>query len=229
MKVINPRHLLIGLAMLAAAGLALALTPRLKVADQGPKISLEAIIPKQFGEWKLDETIIPLMVSPDVKALLDKIYNQTLTRTYINSKGEQIMLSIAYGGDQSYSMQVHRPEMCYPAQGFEVGRMSKGVIDASGVKLPVMKLVATQDQRIEPITYWVMIGDFAVRGNWEQHIARVKYGLTGEIPYGILIRVSTISANESQSYRTEEQFVRDMLGAVPTKYRAVLTGRVNGA
>jgi EpsI family protein len=224
MKVINPRHLLIGLAMLAAAGLALALTPRLKVADQGPKISLEAMIPKQFGEWKLDETIAPLMVSPDVKALLDKIYNQTLTRTYINNKGEQIMLSIAYGGDQSRSTQVHLPEVCYVAQGFQVEGKSKDFIDANGTQLPVMKLVATQDQRIEPITYWITVGDSVVRGNLEQSFARMKYGLTGQIPYGILIRVSTISANEANSYRIEEQFVRDMLAAVPVQYRKVLIG-----
>jgi EpsI family protein len=87
-----------------------------------------------------------------------------------------------------------------------------------------MKLVATQGQRIEPITYWVMLGDSAVRGNWEQHFARLKYGLTGKIPYGIVIRVSTLSANESQAYRTQVQFVRDMLGSVPMEYHKVLTG-----
>ena len=224
MKILYPHHLLIGLIMLAAGGLALALTPRLKVTDQGLKINLEAMIPKQFGEWKQDETVAPIMLSPDVQAGLDKIYNQMLNRTYINSQGEQIMLSIAYGGEQSYSMQVHRPEMCYPAQGFQVGAMSKGLIDVGGVKLPVMKLVATQGPRIEPIIYWVMMGDSAVRGNMEQHLARLKYGLTGKIPFGIVIRVSTISANEAQSYRTEEQFVRDMLGAMPVKHRTILTG-----
>jgi EpsI family protein len=224
MKAIKLTHLLIGLAMLAAAGLALALTPRLKLADQGPTISLEAMIPKQFGKWMLEETITSLIVSPDVQALLDKIYNQTLTRNYVNDKGERIMLSIAYGNDQSHSTQVHRPEMCYPAQGFEIKRMSKDAIDLNGAKLPVMKLVATQGPRIEPITYWVMIGDSAVRGNMEQHLARLKYGLTGKIPYGMLVRVSTISSNESQSYRTQEQFVRDMLGAVPMEYRKVLIG-----
>ncbi len=227
MKAIKPPHLLVGLAMLAAAGLALALTPRLKLVDQGPTISLEAMIPKQFGEWKLEATIAPLIVSPDVQALLDRIYNQTLTRNYMNDKGERIMLSIAYGNDQSYSTQIHRPEMCYPAQGFEIRSMSKDSIDFSGAKLPVMKLVATQGSRIEPITYWVMIGDSAVRGNMEQHLARLKYGLTGKIPYGMLVRVSTISANESQSYRTQERFVRDMMGAVPVQYRKVLTGAGN--
>ena len=224
MKTINLRNLLIGLSMLVAAGMALALTPRIKVADQGPKISLEAMIPKQFSEWKMDETIAPIMVSPDVKAMLDKIYNQTLTRTYINNKGERIMLSIAYGGDQSSSMQVHRPEVCYVAQGFQVGSTTKDFIDASGTKVPVMKLVASQGNRIEPITYWVMIGDSAVRGNLEQGFARLKYGLTGKIPSGILIRVSSISSDESESYRIQEQFVRDMLGAVPMKDRKVLTG-----
>jgi EpsI family protein len=165
-----------------------------------------------------------LMVSPDVKAQLEQIYNQTLTRNYINGKGERIMLSIAYGGAQNHSMQVHRPEVCYPAQGFQIGRMSKDFIDVSGAKLPVMKFVATQGQRIEPITYWLMIGDLAVRGNLEQSFARLKFGLTGKIPYGIVIRVSTISGDESQSYRTEEQFVRDMLEAVPKQYHRILSG-----
>lgn len=216
---------LIGVAMLAAAGLALALTPRLMMVDQGPSIDLEAMIPKQFGEWTLAKTIASFIVNPVTKAELDRVYNQTLTRDYVNNKGERIMLSIAYGSDQSYSSQVHRPEMCYPAQGFQIASMSKDSIDFSGAKLPVMKLVATQGLRIEPITYWVMIGDLAVRGNMEQHIARLKYGLTGKIPYGMLIRVSTISSNESQSYRTQHQFVRDMLGAVPVEYRKILMGR----
>ena len=224
MKAVNLRFILIGFLMFVAAGLALALTPRQKLADQESKISLETMIPKQFGEWKLDETIAPLMVSPEVQAELDQIYNETLTRTYINSKGERIMLSIAYGGDQSRSMQVHRPEVCYSAQGFKIRSMSKDFIDASGARLPVMKLVATQGTRIEPITYWVMIGDTPVRGNLEQGFARLKYGLTGKIPYGILIRVSTISADESQSYRTEEVFVHEMLNAVPEQYRKVFTG-----
>ena len=224
MKTFNLRTIILGLAMLAAAGLALAMTPTHKLADQGPKLNLETMIPKQFGDWKLDETIVPIAISPDAQAALDKIYNQTLSRTYVNGQGEKIMLSIAYGGDQSRAMQVHRPEVCYASQGFQVGKMSKDFIDASGAKLPVMKLVATQGSRIEPITYWVMIGDSAVRGNLEQGFARLKYGLTGKIPSGILIRVSTISANESQSYRTEEQFVRDMLGAVPVQDRKRLTG-----
>lgn len=224
MKPVRFPYLLVGLAMLAAAGLALALTPRLKLADQGPMVDLESMIPRQFGEWTEQGTIASLVVSPDVQALLNKIYNQTLTRVYVSGRGERIMLSIAYGSDQSYSMQVHRPEMCYPAQGFEIKHLSRGSFHFGETELPVIRMVASLGARIEPITYWVMMGEAAVRGNWEQHLARLKYGLTGKIPYGLVIRVSTISADEAQSYRVEERFLRDMLGAVPPNYREVLVG-----
>ncbi|ODU31805.1 MAG: EpsI family protein [Thiobacillus sp. SCN 62-729] len=221
MKAIHLRYLFVGLAMFAAASLALALTPR-KVVEQELEINLEAMIPKQFGEWIQAEAIVSF--NPIIQAKLDRTYNQILMRNYINRKGETIMLSIAYGDEQSKSMRVHLPEVCYSVQGFQIGRMSKDYIDFSGAKLPVMKLVATQGQRIEPITYWIMNGDLAVRGKWEQELARLKYGLSGKVPSGLLIRVSTISGDESQSYRTEEQFVQDMLGAVPMQYRKVLIG-----
>jgi hypothetical protein len=68
MKTINLRNLITGLAMVAAAGLALAMTPTHKLADQGPKLNLETMIPKQFGEWKLDETIVPLLATLTVMA-----------------------------------------------------------------------------------------------------------------------------------------------------------------
>lgn len=222
-KAVNPIYLLVGLSMLAAAGLAVALTPRMKLVDQ-PSIDLESMIPPQFGEWKLEQSVAPMVISPDVKALLDKIYNQTLSRNYRNSKGDRIMLSIAYGSGQGYSTQVHRPEVCYPAQGFLVKSMAMDSIDVIGHKLPVAKLVATHGRRVEPITYWIMIGDSPVRGNWEQHFARLRYGLSGKIPHGLVIRVSTISENETESYRAEEQFLRAMLSALPVEHRALLAG-----
>jgi len=96
LRTMAPRFALPGLSMLAAAGLAIAITPTSKIADQGPKTDLETMIPRQFGEWKMDETIVPLLADPKQTALLNKIYNQTLSRTYINTAGQRIMLSIAY-------------------------------------------------------------------------------------------------------------------------------------
>ena len=85
--------------MLMAASLALALTPRLKMADQEQKIDLETMIPRLFGKWRQQDALESLVISPDLKNELDRIYSQTLTRNYINDQGERVMLSIAYGSD----------------------------------------------------------------------------------------------------------------------------------
>jgi hypothetical protein len=54
MRTIN-KHLIIGKAMLSAAGFALTLALRQKIADAGPKVDLESLMPKPFwqssGEW----------------------------------------------------------------------------------------------------------------------------------------------------------------------------------
>lgn len=227
MSRLNFKYLLIGLSMLAAAGLAYALTPREKVADHGPKINLETMIPKQFGEWKLDETVVPIQVSPDVQAKLDKIYNQTLSRTYVNSQGDRIMLALAYGGDQSDTMQVHRPEVCYPAQGFQVISKSRAVLENLG-GIPAVRLVAQQGPRVEPITYWIVVGNKTASSGLSQKLAQISYGLTGKVPDGMLVRISSISGNTDSAYQLHTQFARQMLDAMGPDGRRRLVGLADG-
>ncbi len=220
----NLKHLFIGLAMLASAGLAVALTPHERIADHGPKINLETMIPKQFGDWKMDETIVPIQVSPDVKAALDRIYNQTLSRTYFNRHGDHIMLSIAYGSDQSYGMQVHRPEVCYPAQGFQILKISPGTLNTINGTIPVKRLIAQQGERVEPITYWITLGDEVPDGGIRWRLLQIKYGLTGRIPDGLLFRVSSIDTDDSEAYAAQGAFISDLLNALPSKARVKLAG-----
>jgi EpsI family protein len=218
------KHLFIGLAMLVAAGLALALTPREKVADQGPKMDLEAMIPKQFGDWRVADSLAPLMVSPDVKAALNRIYSQTLSRIYVDQAGERMMLSIAYGGDQSDSMRVHKPEVCYPSQGFAVEKLTTGTLDTGFHPIPVRRLVAVRDNRVEPVTYWILLGDVAVANTTIRKLEMLKYGLTGRIPDGLLFRVSSISPDENQAFTEQAGFIDELLKNVSPQVRARLIG-----
>jgi EpsI family protein len=224
MNFISFKHLVIGLCMFAAAGMAVALKPTVKIADSGPKIDLEVLIPKAFGDWKIDETVTPLIANPEQEALISKIYNQTLTRTYVNQKGERIMLSIAYGGDQSDGMQVHKPEICYPAQGFQILKNNTDTFSTGGSSIPVKRLVATQGQRIEPITYWRTVGDAVEVSGVMWKLQQLKYGLTGKIPDGLLFRISSIEADESKAYRTQDVFARDLLKAMSPSGRQRIIG-----
>lgn len=225
MKFISFKHLLIGICMFAAAGLAMALKPTARIADTEAAINLATLIPKQFGEWKVDESLVPIKVSPEVQAKLDKIYGQTLARTYINAEGRRVMLSIAYGTNQgSDDFQVHRPEYCYSAQGFQIKKGWQDFLKLGSGELPIKRLEAIQGSRNEPITYWITIGDKATLPGISRKLTQLSYGLTGKIPDGMLIRVSSISPNTDQEYHLQDQFVKAMLDAVDPAQRMRLTG-----
>jgi EpsI family protein len=223
MKTIPLKSWIIGLSMVAAALLAIVLTPTRLTAATAPKIDLETMIPKQFGDWHQLQELDVIAVSPEVQANLNKIYQQTLARTYVNSKGEQIMLSLAYGGDQRDGMQVHKPEICYPAQGFQVTKLTNGTLDTGFSQIPVKRLLTTQGARIEPITYWIIIGDTVAIDNFKWKLDQLKYGLTGKIPDGMIFRVSSIGNVES-AYAIQEEFIRDLLKSLPAASRKHLIG-----
>jgi EpsI family protein len=169
---------------------------------------------------------VPVDPSPDVQASLNAIYSQLLARTYVNAQGERVMLSIAYGSDQSGDgSQVHRPEFCYTAQGFQVMANNVGSLLTQYGTLPVRRLLAVQGQRNEPITYWVTVGDKATLPGVERKLSQLAYGLTGKIPDGMLVRVSSISAQNESAYRLQEKFIKDMLQSMDTKDRLRVAGR----
>jgi EpsI family protein len=190
-------------------------------------INLETIIPREFDGWKIDLITAALVVNPDDKSLLNKIYNQTLSRTYSNKQGEHVMLSLAYGRDQSSDLHVHRPEICYATSGFDISDMTKTFVDTSIGRIPVMQLVAKQGSRNEPITYWIRVGDSVTRGWLEQKLTAIAYGLTGKVPDGLLVRVSTISNNEQESYRIQRVFLASLLQAIRSEDRYWLVGHLN--
>jgi len=212
--------------MVAASVSAVALRPTEKMADRGPKVNLDTMIPKQFGDWRIDQTIIPLLPAPDVQAKLDKIYNQTLARTYVNSQGKRIMLSIAYGGDQSDAMQVHLPEVCYAAQGFQVHKSREAEFDIAAATVPVRHVVATLGNRIEPITYWITVGDQVVNSGPKRKLAQLKYGLAGNVPDGILVRASSIDRDEDAAYRLHASFLGEMITAMGSADRDRIVGKL---
>lgn len=226
MKLVSLKHLLAGLLMFAGAGMALALKPTDKLADHEAQINLEAAIPTSFGDWKIDETIATLLVTPELQKVIDETYSQTLSRTYINSAGKRIMLSVAYGGSHGEGMQTHRPEICYPAQGFQIAKDSRpDVLSTQYGELPIKRLVAEQGARHEPITYWVVVGDQQTQFGLRMKLAQMRYTLTGVIPDGMLVRVSSIGRDEANAYEVQADFIRAMLGAIRESDRSRITGK----
>lgn len=210
--------------MLTAFGLSIFLRPTHKLSDLAPIFDLQTMLPKAFGEWREESQPSILVVDSVQKEIIDKIYDQTLSRTYINSDGYRIMLAIAYGGDQKRDLQIHRPEVCYSSQGFSISGAKKVGLLIGGHKVPAMRLETRLGARVEPVTYWVRIGDKIVRGNIEQGLARAAYGLSGRIADGLLFRVSSIDDNPVTAFAYQEKFVNAVMAAVPMSRRSILLG-----
>lgn len=216
--------LVIAALMFAAAAGAIVARPTAKVSDGRPPISLESMVPRQFGDWREAPHMQVQVVNPQTQELLDKLYSEVLTRVYVNASGYRIMLSLAYGSDQRGSMQAHMPEVCYPAQGFVLKGNERGVLGTAFGDIPVRRLFATMGARQEPLTYWFTVGDKAVLGQTQKRIVEFTFGLTGRIPDGMLFRVSSIDPDQPRAYRLQEQFVNQLLQSVSPAARKRLSG-----
>jgi EpsI family protein len=213
-------------AMMALSGAAAKLmTPTHFLSQQLPPIQLEQMVPARFGDWQEEKQLVGAVVNPETAAMLKKLYTQTLSRTYINSQGERVMLSIAYGGDQRDGMQVHYPEVCYPAQGFQLEGMRQDVLSTGQGPIPVKRLLTVMgSQRHEPVTYWTTVGQQVVLGGIDKKLAEVRYALHGSIADGLLFRVSSIDRDSAASFARQDGFVRDMMAALPPASRQRLAG-----
>lgn len=203
---------------------AAAWRPTSRLADTRPKVNLELLFPSSFGGWAVDDRMPVQLVSPDTAALLNKIYNQTLSRTYVNPKGERIMLSVAYGGDQSDATRAHRPEVCYPAQGFQVLSSSTGFVALGSHPLRVRRLVTQLGSRVEPITYWITVGDQVVISGTEQKLAQLTYGFRGTVADGMLVRVSSIDSDKDRALRLQEAFLLALSKSLNPGVRSQILG-----
>lgn len=221
---LNPTALTLVALMCIASVAGYAARPSETAEQKGLSISLETLVPKTFGDW----TEMPMqglqVVNPQTRELLDKLYSQILTRTYVNRQGYHIMLSMAYGDDQRGGLQAHRPEVCYPAQGFKLGKVEDGTLATTYGNIDVRRLSTRLGARHEPVTYWLTVGDQVIKSAFDKRMAQIRLGLTGQIPDGLLFRVSSIDDDTSRGYAMQQKFTADMMAAVPAAARKQLSG-----
>ena len=223
MKIV-PMSILLAVVMTLASAGGIAARPTHKAAEAGRSFSLDTMIPKSFGDWREVPQQTALVTNPQTEELLNKLYSQIVSRTYVNSAGYAIMLSIAYGDDQRGGLTAHRPEVCYPAQGFTLQAKKDAVVDTPFGGITARRLATSLGARKEPITYWFNVGDTPIRNQLEQRWVELRLGLFGQVPDGLLFRVSSIDDQPARAYAAQDRFVVDLLSAVDEKARTRLAG-----
>lgn len=221
---VDRRDLLAGLACVGGVGLAEWLRPRTPVVLMPAGGKLTNLVPQQLGSWsqgREGDIVVPRTDG----SLASRLYGDQLARIYY--RGDQpnlpMMLSIAYGVKQSDSLQLHRPEVCYPAVGFAVGPARGFALNLAGMQVPVVALTARSRNRIEDVVYWTRMGRRFPRSEAEQREMRFANAVEGLVPDGALVRASAIRTNPDVPVFGEvETFLQALAGALGRDGRKVL-------
>jgi EpsI family protein len=222
--VIDRRNLLMGAACAVSAGAAYAATPRKRLSLAGAS-PLEAVLPSQFGDW-IGRDVGDALALNDPESLSARLYSQIVTRQFTNSvTGSEVVMLVAYGDEQTDGLQLHRPEVCYPAFGFKLTRNEPFAIPLpGGAAIPARRLAAEAGTHQESIVYWSRIGESLPKDGAEQRRERLRIAMRGKIPDGVLVRFSAVALEPGGAWPALTAFVPDMLGAVPRADLPVLVG-----
>lgn len=218
------RDLILGAASLAAAGAAYQLKPRRRVSLLG-EVKLENTVPMSFGPWAAED--FTNLVKPEtVGKLAARLYSEMIQRIYHHQvTGDQVMVLIAYGDTQSDLLQLHRPESCYPAVGFQlVSSVDAQIPLTPALAIPGRRVIAVKGDREENILYWTRLGEFLPTGSWEQRDARLRTAMQGYIPDGGLFRFSALGDDRDETFKLLDGFVLDLMRAVPPAGRRGMVG-----
>lgn len=214
----NKLALTFGMMMLASLLLSHFLEPKELLVPTQP--DLEKITPSSFGDWhevKSNLIQVGLTTNTDEKTKdMDNPYDQVLMRTYENSKGQRVMLALAWGQKQQQEVKIHRPELCYAAQGFVVNSTKSHNFDLASLGgKPVIgkQMLARHGQQSEAVNYWIRIGDYYSESAFFTRLNILKAGLSGKIHDGILVRVSSnADLNDPRpAFELNESFIKKLI------------------
>lgn len=217
------RDLIVGGLCLASAGAAYGLKPRKRLKLLGDA-KMASILPQEFGAWASQST--DELVKPQTEGrLAAMLYSELVARVYVNREdGDEVMMLVAYGDTQSDLLQLHRPESCYPAVGFELLVSEPLAIPlAAGVTIPGRRVLAQRSDYRESILYWARLGEYLPSGAGEQRSDLLKTSLAGFVADGALFRFST-ARQDALAFGRLESFVRDLLMSVDAGSRRALVG-----
>lgn len=224
------------LAVLTLASCAASsMRPELEASASAP---LAALIPERFGEWTVEtlpgsQVLLVPDALDDPAAAQDASYDDVLMRSYRHADGRQIMAAFAYGRRQTQEIKIHRPELCYYAQGFDVRSLGLRSLElASAVRVGAPALFTQNRARTEIVTYWIRLGDHVATSPWDIRARIFKDGLSGRVPDGLLVRASSLAASAADADREldlHETFLRDLYAAVPEQTRRFLAGDAGAA
>lgn len=220
--ILTRRHAIIGGVLATASAMAFARQP----AVANPIIKeakFDSWVPQSMGAWRVVSQSGVVLPPPD--ALSDRLYDNLVTRVYSAAGKPPVMLLLAYNNAQDGVLQVHRPEVCYPVGGFQLSETRGIDVKVGGHVIPANFFSATSPNRIEQVVYFTRLGSTYPRSWAQQRIAVMRSNLAGDIPDGIMMRVSVLGVDAGQAVELLQSFSRDFIASSSPPLRRLLLGK----
>jgi EpsI family protein len=222
----------------AFAGLCLAAACLSSWAQAHQRVTPEVVssalasIPTRFGPWsvvKNDDGVVSPSLEDDHGRPI-AIYDRIVSRTYRRPGHAPVMLMIAYKREQYQEDRVHRPELCYYAQGFVVSRSAGETLRIDGHSVPAASFVAESPQRRETVLYFIRTGSSITESSVAERLALFKAGLSNTIADGVLVRASVVEDPSSpdslpSTVALMQNFLDDLVTASSPNAKTVLIGQ----
>lgn len=216
------RDLLAGSMLLGVTAASVLLKPR----RMFPSLShdeLSAAIPKRVGAYTFATS--SGLILPPKDELSDKLYDQVLTRVYVAPGELPIMALFAYGSVQNLSLELHRPDECYPQQGFTITEPERLPLTIGGRRIPANVLSATRpDGYSEQVIFWSRIGTQFPQDRTAQSLLVARENFAGRMPDGLLVRLSVPTGDRAVAVAATKHFVNELDRDLPPLGRRIVLG-----
>jgi EpsI family protein len=223
--VTSRRAVLIGTACVLSSGAALALKPRRKVSLLPVGTKLNDILPRKFGGWD-SRDVSDLYVPETPDSLEARLYGETVARLFTDRQsGMEIMMLMAHGDSQSNELQLHRPEVCFPAFGFSLTSSAPVELQIrKDITLPARRLLAESNVQRQAVLYWTRLGEYFPVSVTEQRLNRLTAAMHRYIPDGLLARFSMVETGSGAAFAEISRFIPELLSEIPKGRLGVFVG-----
>ncbi len=215
---------------------------------------IDAAVPQRLGPWQVAAR--DGLVTAPSDELSARLYDQILTRIYRVDRGwgagagagapvsasasgsvsasgmaqlPDVALLIAYGRGQDADVQLHRPDACYPAQGFVLSDPQALPIRFAGRTVPAQIVTARRDDLVQQVIFWTRIaGTFPPDVAAERRVI-VRENLAGRMPDAVLVRISVDLPARADAVAAVLGFIGRLSAMLPPDGRRLLVDGFAGA
>lgn len=214
------RDFVVGATLASASAVGYAAQPKIvnpRIANR----TFESWIPERIGPWSVQSASGVVLPPPD--ALSDRLYDNLVTRVYRGPGPAPVMMLIAYNYKQDGVLQLHRPEFCYPAGGYQLSSTVPVELTLGrGRMIPASAFTAVSATQTEQVLYFTRLGSSFPRSWIDQRASVLWANLRGEIPDGAMMRVSLIGTDQQRALDVLRGFLAAFFDGTPAPLHYML-------